>query len=99
MYVVISKFRVRNGMEEDVLQAFCARPHAVDDAQGFRSIEVLRPTDTPEEFWLITHWACAQDFQSWYRGHSYSTSHKGIPKGLKLDPSQTMIRHFEQIAS
>ncbi len=31
MYVVISKFRVANGMSEEVKEAFINRPHLVDD--------------------------------------------------------------------
>lgn len=41
MVVVLSKFRVRNGMEDAVRLAFRARPHLVDDAPGFPRMEVL----------------------------------------------------------
>lgn len=99
MYVVISKFRVANGMSAEVLDAFQDRPRQVDNEEGFIGIEVLQPLETRDEFWLITHWRAKEDWDRWYRGHSYKNSHKGIPKGLKLDPKQTEIRHFDVIAT
>ena len=99
MYVVISKFRVANGMSAEVKQAFINRPHKVDDKEGFIRMEVLQPQGLPEEFWLITHWQDEMSWQAWYHSHSYKDSHGGIPAGLKLVPAETEIRHFELIAT
>ena len=98
-YVVISKFRVRNGMSDEVAAAFRARPHLVDGAPGFVRMEVLVPEDEPTEFWLVTHWTDEQSFKTWHRSHEYRESHEGIPKGLKLDPSATQIRAFRYVSS
>ena len=99
MYVVVSKFRVANNMSQEVLSAFQNRPHKVDDEEGFIRMEVMRPVGVPEEFWLITHWNNKESWGNWYHSHSYKGSHKGIPAGLKLDPSQTEISHFELVAT
>ena len=56
-YVSISRFRVRNGMENDVADAFRARPHLVDDASGFLRMDVLSPAEDSSEFWLVTYWS------------------------------------------
>ena len=97
MYVVISRFRVANDMFQEVHEAFINRPRKVDREEGFIRMEVLQPQDVPEEFWLITHWQDRQSWANWYHSHSYKESHQGIPHGLKLDPAETEIRHFELI--
>jgi heme-degrading monooxygenase HmoA len=53
-FVAMSRFTVANGMEDEVHQAFLARPHLVDSADGFRGMDVLRSRDDPREFTLPT---------------------------------------------
>lgn len=98
-YVALSRFRVRNGMEVEVAEAFRNRPHLVDDAPGFIRMEVLTPSEDCAEFWLMTWWSDEESFHSWHHGHLYRDSHAGMPKGLKLDPSVTEMRGFRSIAS
>ena len=86
-------------MTDEVKAAFRNRPHFVDSAAGFRRMEVISPVDRPEEIWLITFWTDEESFRTWHRSHLYRDSHKGIPKGLKLVPGETEIRHFEHVAS
>jgi len=85
-------------MGKEVRDAFRLRPHFVDSAKGFIRMEVANPTDSDQEFWLLTWWQDERDFQDWHRGHSYTDSHAGIPKGLKLDPKRTKITYLEVIA-
>jgi len=42
-FTAISKFEVRNNMEDEVREAFKNRPHLVDDAPGFIGLQVLSP--------------------------------------------------------
>ena len=98
-YVVISKFRVANGMAERVAEAFRQRPHLVDSAPGFLGIEILSPTDDDAEFWLVTRWTDESSFRTWHHSHAYRESHGGIPHGLKLDPTATEVRRFHHVAS
>lgn len=94
-----SRFVVRNGMEEEVRHAFVARPHVVDHAPGFCRMEVLRPLETPGEFWLLTWWTDEAAFVTWHKSHDYRESHAGIPKGLKLVPGSVQIRRLELISN
>ncbi|HEX2059885.1 MAG TPA: antibiotic biosynthesis monooxygenase [Thermoanaerobaculia bacterium] len=98
-YVSISRFRVRNGMEGDVADAFRGRPHLVDDAPGFVRMDVLSPAEDASEFWLVTYWTDEESFRVWHRSHEFRDSHASIPKGLKLDPAATELRGFRHIAS
>ena len=98
-YVSVSRFRVSNGMENDVANAFRARPHLVDDAPGFVRMDVLSPSEDPSEFWLVTYWTDEESFRAWHHGHTFRESHAAIPRGLKLDAAATELRAFRYIAS
>jgi heme-degrading monooxygenase HmoA len=98
-FVSISKFVVANDRITEVKDAFRHRPHLVDEQPGFVQMEVLSPLDRPEEIWLVTYWTDAESFRLWHHSHLNQQSHKGIPKGLKLVPGETEIRHFEHICS
>jgi heme-degrading monooxygenase HmoA len=98
-FVALSKFVVANHLTPEVKRAFLARPHLVDAAPGFVKMEVLSPHDRPEEIWLITFWTDEPSFKAWHKSHTYHESHKGIPKGLKLVPSETEVRYFEHVSS
>lgn len=98
MHIVISRFTIANDMVAAVKQAFQNRPHLVDSAPGFLRMEVMSPTDKPEEIWLKTYWKDEPSFSFWHKSHAYHESHQGMPKGLKLVPKSTEIRHFELFA-
>lgn len=98
MFVALSRFVVRNGMEDEVRTAFEERPHLVDLAPGFIRMEVLRPRERAEEFWLMTWWEDEASFDTWHKSHAYKDSHAGIPRGLKLVPGEQRIRRLECIA-
>jgi heme-degrading monooxygenase HmoA len=98
-FTALSRFVIANDMSEEVREAFRNRPHLVDDAPGFLRMDVLCPTENPQEIWLITHWTDEESFRVWHHSHKYHQSHKGIPKGLKLVPKSVEIRYFEHICS
>lgn len=99
MFIAMSRFVVANGMENEVHQAFQHRPHRVDQAAGFLRMEVLRPVQKPNEFWLLTWWMDQVSYNEWHKSHAYHDSHSGIPKGLKLVQGETKIVFFERIAN
>ena len=86
-------------MTAEVKEAFRDRPHLVDDAPGFVRMEVISPTEAPDEIWLLTFWADETSFRAWHKSHMYGKSHKGIPKGLKLVPKSAKVQYFDFIAS
>lgn len=98
-FVALSKFVIASDLTAEVKLAFRNRPHMVDGAPGYLRMEVISPMDRPEELWLITFWSDEASFHAWHHSHLYRDSHDGIPKGLKLVPSETQIRHFEHVAS
>ena len=98
LFVALSRFTIANGMSAEVRAAFIARPHLVDEAQGFLGMQVMSPLENSSEIWLVTRWTDEQSYRTWHRSHSYHESHSGIPKGLKLVPKSTEIRFFRLFA-
>jgi heme oxygenase (mycobilin-producing) len=98
-FVALSRFVIANGMVADVKAAFRDRPHLVESASGYHRMEVISPLDHPAEIWLLTFWTDEASFRAWHHGPTYHESHRGIPKGLKLVPGETSIRHFELVGS
>lgn len=97
MFVVLSKFVVANGMEEAVAQAFRDRPRQVEQVPGFIRMEVLNPSGRTAEFWLMTWWTDEASFRGWHKSHLYHEAHRGVPKGLKLLPEETLMRTFSAV--
>ena len=98
-FVALSQFVIANDKTAEVKEAFRRRPHLVDAQPGFVRLEVFSPLDRPQEIWLVTYWTDAESFEVWHHSHLYHEAHKDIPKGLKLVPGETRIRHFEHVAS
>jgi heme-degrading monooxygenase HmoA len=97
MVVAFSRFKVINGYEGAVREAFLNRPGLVDNVAGFLGLEVFSDTKDAAAFYLITRWTDADSFHRWHSGPDHEAAHLGIPKGLKLDASFTLVRTLERI--
>lgn len=97
MVVVISRFRVANGMEAEVERAFRERPRAVENAPGFLWLEVCVDTADPAVFYLITRWTDLDAFERWHGSPDHRQSHALIPRGLKLDATWTQVDRLVRI--
>jgi heme-degrading monooxygenase HmoA len=98
MVVVMSRFRVINGMEADVERAFREPPHLVDAAPGFLGLETLVDDRDPRVFYLVTRWSDIESFRSWHGGAAHRESHKFIPRGLRLDPAYTAVWYMRKVS-
>lgn len=97
MTVAMSRFRVANEKNVEVQQAFVARPFLVDRVPGFIGLEVFTQSADSATFYLLTRWTDLESFHRWHSSPSHHSSHKAIPKGLKLDASQTDLVFLERI--
>jgi diguanylate cyclase (GGDEF)-like protein len=91
LVTVISRFRVRNGRQDEVRRAFVNRPRLVEKAAGFRGLEVLTDAADPSVFLLLTRWTDEASFRAWHHSEAHHRSHELIPEGLKLDSSFTSL--------
>ncbi len=97
MIVALSRFRVANGMEGSVADAFLNRPRLVEHAEGFLGLEVFTDSSDASVFYLSTRWSTESAFRRWHSSDAHHASHKGIPKGLKLDPAFTQLLIMEPL--
>lgn len=98
MVVALSRFKVANACEDAVREAFLNRPGLVDHVPGFLGLEAFTDAEDASVFYLITRWTDAASFRQWHAGPDHKLAHQGIPKGLKLDASFTLIRTLERIS-
>ena len=91
MVTVISRFRVRNGMEEEVRSAFVNRPRRVESTAGFCGLDVMTDASDPSVFLLLTRWTDEASFRVWHRSDAHHLSHELMPRGLKLDATFTSL--------
>jgi len=97
MILAISRFRVANGMEGEIKEAFFTRPHLVDSVPAFLGMETFTDAGDPTIFYLVTRWTDAESFRSWHGSADHRLSHKFIPKGLKLDPEYTKVTILDRL--
>jgi heme-degrading monooxygenase HmoA len=95
--LALSRFRVQNGLEQEVSDAFVGRPRRVEGASGFLGLEVFREADDPRAFLLFTRWADRAAFERWHKSPEHHASHALMPRGLKLDPAGTELVVAERI--
>lgn len=99
MVTAISRFRVRNGLEKEVLTALLNRPRLVESVPGFCGMDVLTDAADPALFLILTRWTDEQSFRVWHRSEAHHRSHGQIPQGLKLDASFTSLTVANSIES
>ena len=97
MILAVSRFRVANGLEAVVREAFIHRPGLVEAAPGFLGLETYTDSADPKTFWLVTRWTDASSFEGWHHSEAHHASHRGMPRGLKLDASATALSVLDRI--
>jgi signal transduction histidine kinase len=95
--LAVSRFKVANGLEAEVAEAFRRRPHRVDRAPGFLGLETFTEEGDASVFYLVTRWTDAASFRAWHRSPEHKASHEGIPAGLKLDAAWTRVTVLERL--
>jgi len=98
MILAVSRFRVKNGMEPEVRAAFVNRPRLVERCPGFLGLETFTDSKDPALFYLVTRWTDEHSFRAWHRSEEHHLSHRGIPRGLKLDASFTEVVVLDRIS-
>jgi heme-degrading monooxygenase HmoA len=97
MIVALSRFKVANGLQAYVAQAFLNRPRLVEHSEGFLGLEVFTDFRDSSVFYLSTRWASESAFRQWHASEAHHQSHKGIPEGIKLDATFTQLVVLEHL--
>jgi PAS domain S-box-containing protein len=97
--LAMSRFKVANGLEAAVADAFANRPGLVDGWPGFLGLETFTDSTDPSVFHLATRWTDHAAFHEWHHSAAHRASHRGMPQGLRLDPSCTQLVELERLPS
>ena len=62
----------------ELARRFADRLGAVDDAEGFEGIELLRPTDGRTTWLVVTRWRDTDAFESWVASPAFAHGHRGL---------------------
>ena len=65
MVTAISRFRARDGQKGEVLEISRDRARLVENAAGFRGVDILSDASDPMAFLLLTRWTDEASFQAW----------------------------------
>lgn len=83
MYVSVSRLRVRPERATDLIEAFQARAHLVDDFDGFQGLEVWQASRDPSEVLMVSHWRDRAAFSSYMKSAEHQVSHDRIGADLE----------------
>ena len=68
---------------DELVEAFRARAHLVDHADGFLDLEVWRSDRDPEELIMVSRWRDRESFRDYMRSEAHGISHGRIAPALK----------------
>jgi diguanylate cyclase (GGDEF)-like protein len=99
MICAISRFRIANGTEAVVAEAFAHRVGLVDAQPGFLGLEVFTDAADSAIFYLATRWTDEASFSAWHKSDAHRESHKAMPRGIKLDKAHTRLFLMNRLPS
>ena len=78
MFIVMNRFQINNGREEEFENAWRGRERYLDTFAGFRSFQLLRNArsdDGTTEFISHTVWRSRADFEAWRNSDAFTRAH------------------------
>lgn len=94
MYVSMSRLRVEPALVDELIEAFRARLHAVDEFQGFHGLEVWCSDREPGEVLMVSRWRDRTCFRDYMRSAAHETSHARIPERLQQAIALERLEHL-----
>ena len=91
-YVVASHLSIDPDGTTDLEQAFAERLGEVEQAAGFRHLEVWRDAETPGRYTMVTWWSSEADFRAYMGSAAHRRSHARIPR----DPHAPHAEHLNR---
>lgn len=79
----MSRLTVQSERSDELVAAFRARAHLVDDADGFVDLQVWRSDRDPSEVLMVSRWRDRQAFKAYMRSAEHKVSHGRIDPSLK----------------
>ena len=84
--IKINAITVPDGLGDEVERRFAERAGAVDDQEGFRGFELLRPTDDRDTWLVVTRWDTEEHFLDWTRSSAFAEGHRAALETARERP-------------
>ena len=92
-FVVSSEVTISPESAEILERAFRERLHLVENAPGFRRLEIWRDVTRPGVFQMVSWWNAADSFRRYMRSEEHRMSHARIPQAPDR-PRGTGVRRY-----
>ena len=90
----MSRLRVDQQRSDELVAAFRARAHLVDDADGFLDLQVWRSDRDPGEVLMVSRWRDREAFKAYMKSHDHRVSHDRIDPELKAAIGLERLEHL-----
>jgi heme oxygenase (mycobilin-producing) len=90
----MSRLRVDEQRSDELIAAFRARAHLVDDADGFLDLQVWRSDRDPGEVLMVSRWRDREAFKAYMKSHEHRVSHERIDPDLKAAIGLERLEHL-----
>lgn|SRR5690606_9766167 len=84
-FVQITALTVPDGAQDEIERRFAARKRAVDQANGFRGLELLRPVFGEDRFFVLTRWESRQAYEAWSAARVPADHDDDRRRGMAVD--------------
>ena len=98
MIVVMSRLRLKRGMEKHFEERFAQRARLADKAEGFISLDVLRGEEKGE-YVVMSRWRSRKDFEAWLQSPAFDSAHSGTPSSLAEKRPEVEIYEVVEISA
>ena len=90
----MSRLRVDEQRSDELIEAFRARAHLVDDADGFLDLQVWRSDRDPTEVLMVSRWRDRDAFKTYMKSAEHRVSHDRIGADLKAAIGLERLEHL-----
>lgn len=90
----MSRLRVDSERSDQLVAAFRARAHLVDDADGFLDLQVWRSDRDPSEVLMVSRWRDREAFKAYMKSAEHRVSHDRIDPSLKEAIALERLEHL-----
>ena len=94
MYVSLSRLRIDPQRAPDLVAAFRARAHLVDDADGFIDLQVWQSDRDASEIVMVSRSRDRQAFTAYMRSEAHRVSHNRIDPDLQAAIKLERLEHL-----
>ena len=85
--VKINAIHVPEGQGDELEKRFAARAGVVEQSDGFRGFQLLRPVKGDDRYFVVTHWDSEEAYDAWATGDAraaHKSDRKPVATGADL---------------